>query len=130
MPSAAIGMSIRKTEPHQKWSSSRPPTSGPSGMPPEAAEIMPTALPRSSGLNRAGSTAGDSGMIGAAADVHDRAGGDHRVHVPGQGAEHRAGQEDAEPGGQRPAPPEPVAEQARRQHQRGGDDDVKRPRLG
>ncbi|SCF71313.1 hypothetical protein GA0115256_11367 [Streptomyces sp. DconLS] len=31
----------------------------------EAAEIMPAALPRSSGPNRAGSTAGDSGMIRA-----------------------------------------------------------------
>ncbi len=67
MPSPAIGMLIRKTDPHQKWSSRKPPTSGPSGMPrAEAAEIMPTALPRSSGVNIAGSTASDSGMISAA----------------------------------------------------------------
>ncbi|QNT93322.1 hypothetical protein HEP81_03011 [Streptomyces griseofuscus] len=37
---------------------------------------------------------------------------------------------DAEPGDQHPSPPEPAAQQARREHQRGEDDDVKRPRLG
>lgn len=96
----------------------------------EAAEIMPTRLAALVGAEQGRSTTGDSGMIRAAADTRHRAGGDHRVHAPGQGAEHRAGQEDAEPGDQRPASPEPVAERGRREHQRGEDDDVKRPRLG
>lgn len=67
MPSAAVGMLIRKTEPHQKWLSRKPPTSGPSGMPSaEAVEIRATALPRSAGPNIAGSTDSDRGMISAA----------------------------------------------------------------
>ncbi len=67
MPSAAIGTLTRKTEPHQKWSSSQPPMIGPSGRPSaEAADITPTALVRSSGANSEGSTDSASGVTRAA----------------------------------------------------------------
>ena len=71
MPIAAIGTLTRKTEPHQKWSSSQPPMIGPSGRPSaEAAETMPTALVRSSGPKSEGRTASASGMTSARADAH------------------------------------------------------------
>lgn len=61
---AAIGRLIRKIEPHQKFSSSQPPISGPSGMPrPVPSTTRATALPRSAGGNRAGRTANATGMI-------------------------------------------------------------------
>ncbi len=45
-----IGMLTQKTELHEKWRSSRPPTNGPATMPtPEKAAQMPIALPRSRG---------------------------------------------------------------------------------
>ena len=47
---AMIGTLIRKTEPHQKCSSRKPPSNGPRATaPPTAAAQMPMALPRSSG---------------------------------------------------------------------------------
>ena len=50
MPTSTTGTLIRKTEPHQKWSSSNPPVIGPMAMPmPTAAAQMPMALPRSAG---------------------------------------------------------------------------------
>ncbi|CAM5358885.1 hypothetical protein SPURM210S_02364 [Streptomyces purpurascens] len=66
MPMPTIGTLTRKTEPHQKWSSSQPPRIGPSGMPSaEAADMTPMALPRSSGPNSEGSTDSASGMTSA-----------------------------------------------------------------
>ncbi len=51
-PTATIGTLIRKTEPHQKWSSSRPPSTGPMANPaPTAAAQMAMARPRSRGSN-------------------------------------------------------------------------------
>ena len=41
-PAAAIGTLIRKTDPHQKWASSRPPTIGPSAMP---TPLVPAQMP-------------------------------------------------------------------------------------
>ena len=50
IPMAMIGMLIRNTEPHQKCSSRKPPSSGPSATaPPTAAAQIPIALPRSAG---------------------------------------------------------------------------------
>ena len=44
------GTLIRKTEPHQKWVSSRPPRTGPIATPMPTAEVqMPIALARSCG---------------------------------------------------------------------------------
>ncbi|MDQ0949988.1 hypothetical protein QFZ24_003911 [Streptomyces phaeochromogenes] len=66
MPIAAIGTLIRKTEPHQKWSSSQPPMIGPSGMPSaDAAEMTPTALVRSVGGKSEGRTDRASGITSA-----------------------------------------------------------------
>ncbi len=48
--SAITGRLIRKTEPHQKWPSRKPPRTGPTAMPAEAiAPQMPTARLRSLG---------------------------------------------------------------------------------
>ena len=68
MPSSASGTFTRKTEPHQKWSSSQPPMIGPSGMPPATeAVITPIAFVRSfSSSKREGMTDSDSGMTRAA----------------------------------------------------------------
>ncbi|MNN92070.1 hypothetical protein D3C81_2102850 [compost metagenome] len=45
---STIGTLIRNTEPHQKYSSSSPPTTGPSAAPPKATEAqMPIATARS-----------------------------------------------------------------------------------
>ena len=52
MPIAVSGTLIRKTEPHQKWSSSSPPTIGPTAMATPTAEAqMPMARGRSRGSN-------------------------------------------------------------------------------
>jgi hypothetical protein len=49
-PTTTIGTLIRNTEPHQKWSSSRPPVTGPIAIPmPTAAAHRPMARPRSAG---------------------------------------------------------------------------------
>ncbi len=67
MPISTSGTLTRNTEPHQKWSSSQPPTRGPSGSPSaEAAEIAPTAVERSPGPKSEGRTDIASGMISAA----------------------------------------------------------------
>ncbi len=51
-PTAVSGTLIRKTEPHQKWASSRPPTIGPMATPmPTAVAQMPMARARSLGSN-------------------------------------------------------------------------------
>ena len=51
-PAAVSGTLIRKTEPHQKWASSSPPTIGPIATPmPTAVAQMPMALARSRGSN-------------------------------------------------------------------------------
>ncbi len=64
---ATTGTLIRKTEPHQKLSSSQPPSSGPTGKAMNVAPIT-TAMARgcSSGANSTGSTAIDIGKITAA----------------------------------------------------------------
>ncbi len=50
MPTTVTGTLIRKTEPHQKWSSSRPPSTGPVAMPmPTAVAHRPIARGRSAG---------------------------------------------------------------------------------
>ena len=49
-PSTVTGTLIRKTEPHQKWASSRPPSTGPMATPMPTAEAqMPMARARSCG---------------------------------------------------------------------------------
>ena len=49
-PTIVTGTLIRKTEPHQKWSSSRPPRTGPVAMPrPTAMAHRPMARGRSAG---------------------------------------------------------------------------------
>src|SRR5258708_27811967 len=49
---AQNGTLIRNTEPHQKWASSRPPTTGPMAMPmPTATAQIPIARGRSAGSN-------------------------------------------------------------------------------
>jgi len=51
-PTSTNGTLIRKTEPHQKFSSRSPPVTGPIAMPmPEKLAQMPIALPRSDGSN-------------------------------------------------------------------------------
>jgi hypothetical protein len=61
------GTLIRKTDPHQKWSSSTPPTSGPIGKLRKIVEaITAVAFCRSSGANSTGMMASASGMIAAA----------------------------------------------------------------
>ena len=49
-PTIVTGTLIRKTEPHQKWVSSRPPSTGPIATPMPTAEVqMPMARARSPG---------------------------------------------------------------------------------
>ena len=58
---------MRKTEPHQKLSSSQPPSSGPTGKLTNVAEAMiAIALGRSSAVNSTGSIERESGRIAAA----------------------------------------------------------------
>ncbi|KAG1433819.1 hypothetical protein G6F55_014653 [Rhizopus delemar] len=53
--SSTIGTLIRSTEPHQKCSSSTPPTTGPSAAPPEATDAqMPMATARSRASGKVG----------------------------------------------------------------------------
>ena len=61
------GTLIRNTDPHQKWSSSAPPTRGPIGKLRKIVEaITAVAFCRSSGANSTGMMASASGMIAAA----------------------------------------------------------------
>ncbi len=65
--STTTGTLIRKTDPHQKWSSSQPPSSGPSGKLTNVADAMiAMAFGRSSAVKSTGSTDRESGMIAAA----------------------------------------------------------------
>jgi hypothetical protein len=67
MASTTSGALIRKTEPHQKVSSSQPPTSGPSGMPSALAVTQTvSARGRSSWSKSTVSTAEVSGISTAA----------------------------------------------------------------
>src|SRR6202020_121710 len=62
-----IGALIRKTEPHQKWSSRNPPTIGPIGkLSMVDPAIAATAFGRSSWVNSTGSTDSASGKSAAA----------------------------------------------------------------
>ena len=65
--STTTGTLIRKTDPHQKWSSSAPPTSGPIGKLRKIVEAMTAvAFCRSAGENSTGMMARASGMMPAA----------------------------------------------------------------
>ncbi len=89
MPIAAIGTLTRKTEPHQKWSSSQPPMIGPSGRPSaDAADMMPTSLVRSCGAGSTDSANSASGVTSAAPTPITAPRDDHGVDVVDQ----RAGQ--------------------------------------
>lgn len=62
-----IGTLIRKTQCQEAYSTSTPPTTGPSAIPEtEIAPQIPTALPRSSGGKASEIKESDSGMINAA----------------------------------------------------------------
>jgi hypothetical protein len=64
---STTGTLIRNTDPHQKWSSRAPPTSGPMGKLRKMVEAMiAVARCRSSGANSTGMMASASGMIPAA----------------------------------------------------------------
>ena len=64
---STTGTLIRNTDPHQKWSSRAPPTSGPMGKLRKMVEAMTAvARCRSSGANSTGMMASASGMIAAA----------------------------------------------------------------
>ena len=77
-----IGTLIRKTEPHQKFSSSAPPTTGPMATPsPTAPAQTPMALPRSRGSKTLEMIDRVDGMTAAAADAHQRAGPDQLAGV-------------------------------------------------
>ena len=66
---------MRKTEPHQKCSSSAPPTTGPIATArPTAPAQMPMAWPRSRGSKTFEMIDSVDGMIAARADAHQRAG--------------------------------------------------------
>jgi hypothetical protein len=63
----ATGTLIRKTEPHQKFSSSRPPTIGPMATPrPTAPAQMPMARGRSCGVKTLAMIESVAGMTAAA----------------------------------------------------------------
>lgn len=66
MPRTTSGMFSTKMEPHQKWSSSHPPSSGPAGMPTAMAAVTaPMAFVRSSSSKSVGMTERASGTISA-----------------------------------------------------------------
>jgi hypothetical protein len=66
-PAAAIGTLMRNTEPHQKCSSSRPPTIGPMATPrPTAPAQTPMARPRSRGSKTLAMIDSVAGMTAAA----------------------------------------------------------------
>ena len=75
------GTLTMKIEPHQKWSSRTPPTTGPSATPrPAVAAQMPIAIARSrASVKTLTSSESVAGMMNAAPGAHDRAGGDQPV---------------------------------------------------
>ena len=84
-----------KIEPHQKWSSRKPPATGPSATPsPAVAAQMPIAVARSrASVKTLISSDSVAGMMNAAPGAHHRAGGDQRVDAARERGRRRGGAE-------------------------------------
>ena len=115
------GTFTRKTEPHQKWLSSQPPTIGPIAMP-EAGDAGPDADRAAALIGRedVGEDRQGRRHDQRAADAHERAGRDQRARrcrrTPTAPSRRRRS---TRPSGERLAAAEPVAEAARGEQQPG-----------
>ncbi len=119
--SAITGRASRKTEPHQKFSSRIPPSTGPIALPAENAEIqIPMATPRCLGSwNMVKMSDSVDGASVAPGDPEERAAQDQHLGARGERGEER---QDAEGGGadQEQLPPaDPVSERAHRDEETG-----------
>ena len=118
---AISGTLTMKIEPHQKWSSRKPPTTGPSATPrPAVAAQMPIAIARSRvSVKTLISSESVAGMMNAApAPMTARA--TMSPSTPPAYAAHRRGDaEHREPGEQRAPASEAIAERAGQQQQPG-----------
>ncbi len=120
-----MGTLTKKTEPHQKCSSSQPPAIGPRMIPmPDTPAQMPMARPRSLGGKMFVMIDSVAGMINAPPDAHQRARGDQHVRRAGERRRDGAEPEDHEPDVEGFLASEPVAEGAHRQEQAGEHQDV------
>ena len=110
-----------KIEPHQKWSSRKPPTTGPSATPrPAVAAQMPIAVARSrASVKTLISSESVAGMMNAAPAPMTARRGDQRVDAAGVRGRRRGGAEHRQPGEQRAPAPVAVAERAGQQQQPG-----------
>ena len=115
-----IGTLTKKTDPHEKCSSRKPLTTGPTAAPPpEIPAHTAMALPRSCGGKTLVRIESVAGMTNAAPTSHDRAPGDDGPGAVREGGEERAGEENGETGLQRALAAVAVADGARSQQQTG-----------
>ena len=125
-PTITIGTLIRKTEPHQKCSSSAPPTIGPIATArPTAPAQTPIAWPRSRGSKTLEMIDSVDRHDGGAADAHERAGRDELAGALRVRREQRREAEEREPDEQEPLAAEPVAQDAEGEQQAGEDQGVR-----
>ena len=126
MATAAIGTLTRKTEPHEKCSSSQPPLIGPAATPtPTIAAHSPIAFARFTGSAKMFVISDERGREDhRRADAHGGARPDQRVgriHLRRNGGGDR---KQGEPGTEKAPSAEAVAQAACRQHQTGHDERV------
>ena len=116
-----IGTFTMNTDPHQKWSSRKPPVTGPSAT---AMPATPDQSPMASARSRASVNTlvridSVAGMISAAPMPMTARARDERRHAAGERGRGRRGTEDDEAEGERALAPEPVAEAAGGEQQAG-----------
>ena len=124
-PTTVTGTLIRKTEPHQKWVSSRPPSTGPIATPMPTAEVqMPMARDRSPRLEDVGDDGQRLRHDRRAAQAHHRAGRDQLVGRVRVGGEQRAEAEQDQADHQHALAADPVADHPEGEQQAGEDERV------
>ena len=124
-PATVTGTLIRKTEPHQKWVSSRPPSTGPMATPMPTAEVqMPMARAPLARLEDVGDDGQRLRHDGRAAKAHHRAGRDELVGRVRVGGEQRAEAEQDQAGHEDPLAADPVADDAEGEQQAREDERV------
>ena len=111
----------RKIDPHQKWSSSTPPTTGPSATPrPAVAAQIPIAIARSrASAKTLMSSDSVAGMMSAAPAPMTARASDELVDAARVRGARRGGPEHGEPAEQHAPAPEAIAERAGQQQQPG-----------
>ena len=121
----ASGRLMKKIHRQERASISQPPTSGPSAVEtPASPDHAPIARPRSSGWKLGLDDRQRAGGEQRTPDALEEPGRDQPAGALGQAAQRRGDGEPDHPDQEHPPPPEPVAERAAEQHERGQHEQV------